>query len=125
MDIALWVAQGILAVAFLLAGTMKIVKGREVAIEQGQGYAEDFSDPTFTFIGVMELLGALGLILPAVSGTATFIVPWAAVGLAVVMLSAMSVHARRGGEGRMIAVNLVLVVLALFVAWGRFGEYAL
>lgn len=124
MDIALWIAQGVLASAFLMAGMTKIVKDREFAIEKGQGYAEDFSDPTLTFIGVMEVLGALGLVLPVVFDTATFLVPWAAVGLAIGMLGAMTVHARRGGEGQMIAVNLGLFALAAFVAWGRFGDYA-
>lgn len=124
MDIALWVAQGILAFAFLMTGTTKIIKDREFAIEKGMGYAEDFSDLSLTMIGVAEVVGALGLILPAVFDTATFLVPWAAVGLGLVMVGAMIVHARRGGEGQMIMVNVILLSLAAFVAWGRFGDYA-
>jgi hypothetical protein len=74
-------------------------------------------------IGAVEVAGAVGLILPAVTKIATVLVPLAATGLAITMVLATVVHLRRG-ETR-IVVNLVLLALAVFVAWGRFGPYAL
>ena len=74
-------------------------------------------------IGVIELLAALGLIVPAVTGIATVLTPLAATGLAVVMLLAAFAHARRREPGA-IVLNVVLLVLAAIVAWWRFGPYA-
>jgi flagellar biosynthesis component FlhA len=72
----------------------------------------------------VEVLGALGLILPAVTGIAPVLVPLAATGLAIVMVFAAAVHVRRG-DGLAAAVPaIVLGLLAAFVAWGRFGPYA-
>jgi hypothetical protein len=72
---------------------------------------------------LLWVAGAVGLILPAVTKIATVLVPLAATGLAITMVLATVVHLRRG-ETR-IVVNLVLLALAAFVAWGRFGPYAL
>jgi hypothetical protein len=74
-------------------------------------------------IGALEVLGALGLILPAALDIVPVLVPVAATGLALVMLGAAVTHARRN-ENQMIVVNVVLLALAVFVAWGRFGPYA-
>ena len=74
-------------------------------------------------IGRLELFGALGLVLPAVFDVPTVLVPLAAVGLALIMLGAIVVHARRK-EPQMVVANVVLLVLAVVVAWGRFGPYA-
>ena len=69
------------------------------------------------------MLGAIGLILPAVLDVAPVLVPVAAVGLALVMVGAATTHLRRK-ETPMVVLNVVLLALALFVAWGRFGPYA-
>lgn len=71
----------------------------------------------------MEVLGAIGLILPAAVDIAPALAPVAAIGLAVVMVGAAVTHGRRG-ETKNVAVNAVLLALALVVAWGRFGPYA-
>ena len=123
MDVVLWVAAGILAVAFLGAGLSKLLQPRKKLIASGQGWAEDFSDGAVKGIGALEVLAALGLILPAVFDVAPVLVPLAATGLALLMLGAVATHARRK-EYPMVAVNLVLFALAVFVAWGRFGPYA-
>ena len=122
MNIALWIAQILLAVAFLGAGAMKLTQPKD-KIAQSMAWAGDFSPTTIKLIGLVEVLGALGLILPAVTGIAPVLVPLAALGLAIVMVGAIITHARRG-EKQMIGVNVVLLLLALFVAWGRFGAYA-
>ncbi|MFD0475128.1 DoxX family protein [Nonomuraea thailandensis] len=71
-------------------------------------------------LGAIEVLGAAGLILPAVTGIAPVLVPVAAVGVVVLMVGAMVTHLRRG-EVSSAAGNLVYLALAAFVAWGRFG----
>jgi len=122
MDIALWIVQILLALAFLGAGIMKSTQPKD-KLAANMAWVEDFSPGTIRLIGVAEILGALGLILPAVTGLAPILVPLAATGLGVIMIGAVITHARRK-EPQMIVVNVVLLLLAVFVAWGRFGAYA-
>lgn len=123
MNVALWIAQGLLAAAFLAAGVVKLIQPREKLAER-MGWVEDFSGGHVKTIGALEVLGALGLILPGVTGIAPLLVPVAASGLALDQIGAAVVHARRG-ESNYIVANLILIALALFVAWGRFGSYPL
>jgi uncharacterized membrane protein YphA (DoxX/SURF4 family) len=123
VNVVLWIVAGVLAAAFLGAGLMKLAQPREKLVESGMGWAGDFSPGVVKAIGALEVLGALGLILPAVFDVATVLVPLAAVGLALIMLGAIVVHARRK-ETPMVVANVVLLALALFVAWGRFGDYS-
>lgn len=123
MSIALWVIQIVLTIMFLIAGVTKSTRPRPV-LEKQLPWVADFSTPTVRLIGVVELLGAIGLILPALTGIATVLTPLAATGLAVVMLLAAATHARRR-EPAAIAFNAALLVLAAVIAWGRFGPYAL
>jgi uncharacterized membrane protein len=123
VNVVLWIVAGLLAVAFLASGAMKLTQPRQKIVESGMGWAGGFSDGAVKAIGALEVLGALGLILPAVFDVAPVLVPIAATGLALVMLGAIVVHARRK-EPQMVVVNVVLLVLAAFVAWGRFGPYA-
>ena len=123
MNVVLWIVAGLLAIAFLTSGLMKLSQPKKKLADSGMGWTEDFSDGAVKGIGALEVLGALGLILPAVFDVATVLVPIAATGLALVMLGAAVTHARRR-ENQMIVVNVVLFALAAFVAWGRFGPYA-
>ncbi len=122
MNIALWIVAGVLALAFLAAGLMKVSQPKE-KLAASMGWVDDFSPGTVKFIGTMEILGAIGLILPAAIGIAPVLTPLAATGLAITMILAAIVHGRRG-EPQMIIVNAVLLVLALFVAIMRFGPQA-
>jgi uncharacterized membrane protein YphA (DoxX/SURF4 family) len=121
MNVFLWVLQALLALAFLGAGTMKLLQPKK-KLQERMAYVEDFSEPTVKFIGAVEALGALGLILPAATGIAPILTPLAATGLAVIMALAVAVHLRRG-EAKMTPVNVVLFVIAAIIAWGRFGPY--
>ena len=123
MNVVLWIVAGVLAAAFLASGVMKLAQPKKKIVDSGMGWAEDFSDGAVKGIGALEVLGALGLILPAVFDVATVLVPIAATGLALIMLGAAVTHARRK-ESQMVVVNVVLLLLAAFVAWGRFGPYA-
>ncbi|GII05532.1 DoxX family protein [Planobispora takensis] len=87
-------------------------------------WVEDFTPARIRLIGAAELLGALGLILPAATGIASILTPLAAAGLALTMLGAAATHARRR-EPAAIAVNLTLLALAAVVAWGRLGPHPL
>jgi uncharacterized membrane protein YphA (DoxX/SURF4 family) len=123
MNIAVWVLQILLALAFLAAGIIKITQPRQ-KLATSMGWVEDFSDPAVRSIGTLEILGALGLLVPALTGVATVLVPIAAVGLALLMIGAAATHRRRG-ELPMIGINTVLLLLAVVVAWARFGPYSL
>ena len=122
MNTTLWVIQIVLALAFLAAGAGKLTQPREKLVER-MAWAEDFSPGTIKLIGAVEVLGAVGLVLPALTGVLVWLTPLAAAGLAVTMVLAAVVHVRRG-ETQMVVVNLVLGLLAAFVAWQRFGPQA-
>ncbi|GAA4191980.1 DoxX family protein [Streptosporangium oxazolinicum] len=123
MNVALWIAQILLAAVFLLAGFIKATRSRQDLSGQ-MPWVEDFSDGQVRIIGILELLAGLGLILPAVTGILPVLTPLAAVGLVITMIGAIAVHLRRK-EYPGIAVNVAFLLLAAFVAWGRFGPYAL
>ena len=123
MNLALWIIAIVLAVAFAGSGLMKLVVPKDKLVTAGQGWAQDFSPSNIRLIGLVEILGAVGLVLPAALHIAPILVPLAAVGLALVMIGAIVVHARRK-EPMNIAVNVMLIALALLVAWGRFGPYS-
>jgi uncharacterized membrane protein YphA (DoxX/SURF4 family) len=123
MNLALWIIAIVLAVVFLGSGLMKQFVPKDKLVTAGQGWAQDYSPTNIRLIGVAEILGAIGLVVPAATHIAPMLVPLAAVGLALVMAGAVAVHARRK-ETMNIAVNVVLIALAVFVAWGRFGPYS-
>jgi uncharacterized membrane protein YphA (DoxX/SURF4 family) len=123
VNIVLWVVQVLLGAAFGMAGILKATQPKE-KLAGNLPWVEDFSAGTVRFIGVAEVLGGIGLILPAAIGIAPVLTPLAATGLAVTMVLAAVVHARRK-EYSGIAVNAVLLALSLLVAWGRFGPYSL
>jgi uncharacterized membrane protein YphA (DoxX/SURF4 family) len=123
MNIALWVVAALLALVFLGAGAMKLTQPKAKLVKSGQGWAEDFSDGAVKGIGALEVLGAAGLVLPALVDTATVLVPLAASGLVLLMIGAAVTHARRG-EYPNIAANVVLGGLALLVAIERFDAYS-
>jgi hypothetical protein len=120
MNIALWIIAGLLAVTFLAGGAMKLIQPKEKLAASGMGFAEDFSAGTVKAIGTLEVLAAVGLILPAALDIAPVLVPLAAVGLVLLMVGAIITHLRRH-EAQAIVVNLTLLALAVLVAWGRFG----
>ena len=120
MDIALWIIAGLLAIAFLAGGVVKLIQPKEKLAASGMGFAEDFSAGAVKAIGILEVLAAVGLILPAALDIAPVLVPLAAVGLVLLMVGAIITHLRRH-EAQAIVVNLAVLALAVFVAWGRFG----
>jgi uncharacterized membrane protein YphA (DoxX/SURF4 family) len=117
MNIILWILQALLGLAFIAAGYnhgFNIEKART----QMQ-WMTAVPDNLLRFIGVSEILGGLGLVLPAVTGILPQLTAWAATGLSLIMILAALFHLRRG-EYPAIVINLVLLALAAFVAYGRF-----
>ena len=121
MNTALWIVAGLLATVFTIAGLNKLILSQKtLGKAPGGGWALDVSPRFLKILGVLEILGAAGLILPAVLGTAPILVPLAAVGIAAIMLGAAIVIYRRGEYGHLL-INLTYLTLATFVAIGRFG----
>jgi hypothetical protein len=123
MNIAFWIAQGLLAAFFGAGGVVKMVRPPKRLYDQGPTWVEDFSPGAVKAIGGLELAAAVGLVLPAATGIAPVLVPLAAVGLCLLMVGAAVVHVRRG-EVPFVAVIAGLFAVSAFVAWGRFGPYA-
>ena len=117
-NIGLWVGQGALALFYGMAGFMKLTQPIEGLVASGMSYAGDYPELLTRFIGTMEVLGALGVILPAATRIALRLTPLAALGFCVSQVLAMGLHVMRG-EYFMLPFNLVLLALSLFVAWGR------
>lgn len=117
LHITLWVLQGLLAAAFLMFGLTKLTT--PIAQLAGQmPWVADVPASLVRFIGLAEVAGALGLILPALTRIRPNLTPLAALGLVLVMVLAIPFHLTRG-EATMLPVNLVLAALAGVVAWGR------
>ncbi len=123
MNTALWIVQGVLAAAFLVAGSMKLTRSKD-QLADSMDWVDQFEQSHIRGIGAAEVAGALGLVLPGLTGVAPVLTPVAAVGLVALMVGAAITHARRG-ELPMIAVNVVLAAMAAFVAWGRFTDWPL
>ncbi len=124
MNVVLWIVTIVLAAMFAGAGFMKLTQSKEqIAATPRMGWAESFPPGVIKMIGALEVLAAIGLILPALIDVATVLVPLAATGLVLMMIGAATVHGRRR-EYQSVVMNVVLLLLAAFVAWGRFGPHA-
>ena len=124
MNVVVWIVTGLLAALFLMAGAMKLAKSKVQLLENpSMGWTENFAPAVLKCIGLAEVAGAAGLILPGAFDVATWLVPTAAIGLAVVMAGAVITHLRRREYPNMV-VNLVLLALAVFVAIERAGPQA-
>lgn len=116
IHIALWVVQGILALAFIMSGIMKIITPIDELAANGMTFVTAFSEGTVRFIGICEVLGAIGLILPSLLKIMPVFTPIAAIGLATIMVLASVYHIQHSEPP---VPNVILFSLAAFVAWGR------
>lgn len=119
MNLALWIVQGMLCAVFLGVGGMKVfayetLKRHTAGKTPNQG--PTLSKGLTTFIGISELAGAAGIIVPTATGIARFLTPLAALGLAVIMLLASIYHLRRKESA---LTTIVLLLLTSFVVYGR------
>ena len=125
METVIWIAQGVLAAVFAMASVMKLAQSKAALFaSDSMAWIEDFAERQIKGIGALELLAAVGLIVPAAFDIAPVLTALAASGVVMLMLGAGATHLRRG-ELQMLPVNLVPAGLALFVAIERFGPHSL
>ena len=119
LHFGLWVVQGLLAAALGMAGFIKITTPMDQLSEMGLTYVTSFGSGMVHFIGISEILGALGLILPAALRIRPVLTPIAAVGITIIMILATGYHLMNNEP---FIVTTILFGLAAFVAWGRFKK---
>jgi len=118
VNILLWILAGLLAAMFLLAGAMKVAVPKEKLLSI-MVWAKPWPDARLKALGAVEVLGAIGLILPRALNIAPVLTPLAAVGCAIVMIGATITHIRMK-DYKGVGMPGVLLVLAIVVAAGRF-----
>jgi len=117
LHISLWVVQVLLALAFGMAGFMKLSMPISELAAKGMGFVNHMSEGLVRIIGISEMLGALGLILPSVLRIKPTLTSLAAVGIVIIMSLSIKEHL---SQNEPVIANIVLLLLAGFVAWGRF-----
>lgn len=120
MNIALWIVQALLAAVFALSGTAKLTQSKEKLIATGQTGVAPFPMPVVRVTAALEVLAAIGLIVPWAAGIAPVLTPLAAVGIILVMIGAAWSHWTLREYKQVFGVNLVIALAAAFVASGRF-----
>lgn len=123
MNIVLWVLQGLLAVMFLLAGFMKATKAKEEIKKSGgerMAWVDSVSAGNLKLIGILEVLIGFGLVLPQLTGILPWLTPLAAVGFVCTMIGALLLHLQRKDGAQSLVTNIILLLLAAFVAYGRY-----
>ena len=123
MNTILWIAQGLLAAMYLMAGIMKTFQTARA--KERMPWAKKRSGEFVRFVGVSELLGAMGLILPLVTGILPWLTILAAIGLTLIQLLAIFTEHLPKKEYNVIPVNIILVALALFIIIGRWSLFSL
>ena len=117
MNIALWIAQIFFGLSFSMIGVMKTFMTAKA--KETLPWTKDRSDAFVRFVGISELLGGLGMILPMLTGILPWLTPLAAVGLATIQLLAIFTEHLPKKEYYVIPMNIVFLALAVFIVWGR------
>ncbi|MEV0151350.1 MULTISPECIES: DoxX family protein [unclassified Nonomuraea] len=115
MEIVYWIVAALLAVFYLYAGGKKIVQSQE-RLQPMMGWVDTVPMPLVRLIGVLEVLGAAGLVLPPLTGIAPWLAVAAAIGLVLIQVGGIAVHLSRG-EARQIGLNIALLAAAAATAW--------
>jgi len=115
MELAYWIVAAVLALMYLFAGGKKLAQSQE-QLRPMMGWVDRVPMPLVRTIGVLEILGAAGLILPPATGIAPWLALASAIGLAVIQIGGIVVHLSRG-EAKVIGLNLALLALAIVAAW--------
>ena len=121
LNIGLWVAQVMLALVFGMAGVMKLTMAIP-DLAAMMTWPGNFPEVMVRFIGAAELLGAIGIILPAATKILPLLTPLAAAGFALVQILAIPVHVSQGDIAMVGPINVILLGLSLFVIWGRYRK---
>jgi DoxX-like family len=118
-NLLLWIGQILLALGILASSYGHTLGFDQAKDRPGLGWLADVGRDRMRIIGVLEILGAIGVVLPAATGILPWLTPLAALGLAALMALAAIYHLRRPGEGRNIVLNVILGAIALAIAYGR------
>ena len=116
METTMWIIQAVLAAIFLATGLVKLTQSRAKMAAGPMKWAADVSDGTFRAIGLAEVLGAIGLIVPGMLGVASILTLLAALGLALTMVVAALTHVRTGERERVVVPLALLLLLVVVVA---------
>ena len=116
--IGLWAVQILLAAMYGFAGFNKLAQSSDALVAMGMAWVASSPIALVRFIGLAEVAGALGMILPWATRIMPRLTPLAALGLCAIQVLAMPVHIFRGEYG-VLPINLMLFAMALFVWWGR------
>lgn len=109
MLITLWIVNGLLALGIVAPGFMKLTRAKAALAESGMDWVEDFSAGMIKLIAALEVLGAIGLIVPLLLDIAPVLTPLAAVGIIIIMIGAVVLHVRRKEN---FVAPLILALLA-------------
>ena len=120
LNIALWVVQTLLAAMFLLTGSLKLTLPAE-KLPALMPWTANAPLAFVRFVGIMEVTGGIGLVLPALLRIKPILTAWAATGIATIMVLSIPVHIMRG-EFSSLGLSVMLLLIAAFVAWGRFKK---
>ena len=120
-SIGLWVAQVLLALMFGAAGLMKLTTPM-ADLGAMMNWVTVSPEPLVRFIGLVEVAGAIGVVVPALTRILPFLTPLAAAGFAVIQVLAIGTHATLGETASTLPINILLLALTLFVAWGRWKK---
>lgn len=121
LSIGLWGAQGLLALAYFVAGASKaFIPLPELATQMS--FVADSPAWFVRFIGIAEIAGAVGILLPAITRILPMLTPLAALGFSIIQILAIGVHASYGETAQTLPMNLVLLGLSAFVLWGRWKK---
>src|SRR4051812_27918825 len=119
-NLILWVLQILLAAGILASSYGHTLGFENAKTRPGMGWLEDVGRDRMRIIGILEILGAIGLIVPAATGILPWLTPLAATGLAIIMGLAAIYHLRRPGERQNVVLNVILGLIAVVIAYGRF-----
>jgi hypothetical protein len=120
MLIAVWIVSGLLALGYLASAAVKILRPQDKIVETME-WAAGWAPWRVKALGIIEILGAVGIIVPPLVGIAPVLAPIAAVGLVLYQVAAISVHVRRHDDPKGLLPNVILLLLAVFVAVVRFA----
>ena len=119
MNSALWIIQGFLSIVFAYSGWMKSTRLAPQLVAMGQTGVEHLSTPLIRFVGISELAGVVGLLVPWYTQIMPVLTPIAAACLGLIMIPAGFIHYQRN-EKRTVWLNVSLFLMCAFVAYGRF-----
>jgi putative oxidoreductase len=120
LNITLWIVQGLTATLMLMSAYMKIATPI-LELSSKWKWTGELPETVVRLLGVIDLLGGIGIILPALLRIKPSLTPLAAVGIILLMISASVFHISRG-EASVIGSNIILMFLASFIAWGRYKK---